>query len=83
MTDRPTFTVILRAEPDVDAVRSLRWALKTLLRRYGLKALAVKECANPVTSLTAPGRRATGHARACGRPSKALPQALPRTLVGS
>lgn len=40
---RPTFTVRLRPEPGVDAMRALRAALKVLLRRFGLKAIDIKE----------------------------------------
>jgi hypothetical protein len=43
MTDRPTFVIVLRPEPGVDPVRALRAALKVLLRRFGLKALEVRE----------------------------------------
>jgi hypothetical protein len=39
----PVFIVKLRALPGVDAVRALRAALKTLLRRYGLKCESVEE----------------------------------------
>jgi hypothetical protein len=43
-TERPTFVVRLRAEPGVDdATRTLRQALKVLLRRFGLRAVAVHE----------------------------------------
>jgi len=37
---RPTFTLILRAERGVDAIRALRALLKVTLRRYGLKCLS-------------------------------------------
>jgi hypothetical protein len=40
---RPTFTVILRAEPGVNPIRALRLALKFLLRRFGLRAVEVNE----------------------------------------
>lgn len=44
----PIFLVRLRALPGVDAVRTLRAALKTLLRKYGLKCLSIEvETANP------------------------------------
>jgi len=39
----PVFVVRLRAGPKVDAIRALRAALKILLRRFGLKAIEVKE----------------------------------------
>jgi hypothetical protein len=42
------FIVRLHALPGVDGVRALRAALKTLLRRYGLKCVSVElENANP------------------------------------
>jgi hypothetical protein len=40
---RPIYTVRLRPEPNVDAVRMLRQALKVLLRRFHLRAIEVKE----------------------------------------
>jgi hypothetical protein len=41
---RPTFTIVLRAEPHVtDPVRALRAALKRLLRSYGLRAVSVEQ----------------------------------------
>lgn len=44
----PVFLVRLRALPGVDGVKALKAALKTLLRRYGLKCLSVEvEPANP------------------------------------
>ena len=43
---RPTYTVRLRPLPGVDAVRALRAALKVLLRRFGLKALEVRQSNN-------------------------------------
>lgn len=42
-TARPTFIVRLQPKPGVDAVRALRAALKVLLRRFGLKAIEVKQ----------------------------------------
>jgi hypothetical protein len=39
---RPIFVLRLRPLPGVDAVRALRAALKTLLRRFGLHALSVE-----------------------------------------
>lgn len=42
--ERPTFTLKLRPEPDVDdATRALRLALKVLLRRFGLRAISIEE----------------------------------------
>lgn len=40
---RQTFLLRLRPEPGVDGVRALRSALKSILRRFGLKALDVRE----------------------------------------
>ena len=40
---RPIFVLRLRPEPRVDAVRALRAALKALLRRFGLRAIDVRE----------------------------------------
>jgi hypothetical protein len=37
----PTFLIRLRAEPGIDPIHALRHALKTLLRRYGLRAVTV------------------------------------------
>jgi hypothetical protein len=42
-SQRPTFTLRLRAEPGVDAIRALRAALKVLLRRYRLRAISISE----------------------------------------
>ena len=39
--DRPLFTVVLRAEPGIDPIRALRFALKRLLRDYGMRAISV------------------------------------------
>jgi hypothetical protein len=41
--DRPIYTLRLRPEPDVDAIHALRAVLKSLLRRHGLRCLAVSE----------------------------------------
>jgi hypothetical protein len=50
MTDtrepRPIFVIRLRAEKGVDALRALRAALKVLGRRFGLRAVEVREEAN-------------------------------------
>jgi hypothetical protein len=40
--DRPTFKLIVRAEPGVDEIRSLRWLLKSMLRRFGIKCLSIE-----------------------------------------
>ena len=45
---RPTFIVVLRAEPDVvDAVKALRAGLKRLLRSHGLRAISVSDQTKP------------------------------------
>jgi hypothetical protein len=40
---RPCYVLTLRAEPNIDAIRMLRLALKVLLRRFGLKAITLHE----------------------------------------
>ena len=47
MLDRPTYTLSIRAEPGTDSVRALRWALKTLLRKYRLRVIAIHEDGKP------------------------------------
>jgi hypothetical protein len=37
------FTVVLQAEPHIDAIRNLRIALKVLKRRYGLRVVTIRE----------------------------------------
>jgi hypothetical protein len=45
---RPIFVLKLRPEPQVtDAVKTLRAALKTLLRRFGLRCIAIDEERQP------------------------------------
>lgn len=41
-TKRPVFVLRLQALPRVDAVKALRATLKSLLRRFGLRALSVE-----------------------------------------
>jgi hypothetical protein len=41
--ERPTYRITLRPGPNVDGVRTLRRALKTLGRRFGLTAISVEE----------------------------------------
>ena len=38
-----TFTIVLQAEPHIDAIRNLRVALKVLKRRYGLRVVTIRE----------------------------------------
>jgi hypothetical protein len=40
---RPIFVLRLRPDPNVDPVRALRAVLKSLLRTYGMKCIAVEE----------------------------------------
>jgi glycine cleavage system regulatory protein len=37
------FTIVLQAEPHIDAIRNLRIALKVLKRRYGLRVVTIRE----------------------------------------
>ncbi len=39
---REQYVVVLEAMPDVDGIRALRFALKVLLRRFGLKAIKIE-----------------------------------------
>jgi hypothetical protein len=39
MTGRPTFTLVVRAEPGVDPERALRRLLKAMLRAFGLRVV--------------------------------------------
>lgn len=44
----PVFVLKLRPEPRVtDSIRVLRFALKELLRRYGLRCIAIREQRQP------------------------------------
>jgi hypothetical protein len=36
-------TIVLEAEPGIDAIRNLRVALKVLKRRYGLRVVTIRE----------------------------------------
>jgi hypothetical protein len=40
---RPVFVLKLRAEPGADGIRSLRWALKALLRRLKLRCIDLRQ----------------------------------------
>ena len=48
-TKRPTeiFVLKLRAAPGIDPIRALRGALKVLGRRFGLRAVEVREESEP------------------------------------
>lgn len=39
---RPIWTLTLRPEPGTDDIRSMRWLLKGLLRRFGFRCLSIK-----------------------------------------
>ena len=41
-----TFTIVLQAEPHIDAIRNLRVALKVLKRRYGLRVVTIRQSRN-------------------------------------
>ena len=41
--DRPTYTIIFRPEPKVDAIKALRSLLKNALRRHGLRCVSIRE----------------------------------------
>ena len=64
MTNRPTFIVALRPEPNVDGVRALRFALKVLKRRFGLQALSVFEKPKEIPDGLAFPRSRGGNGRA-------------------
>ena len=46
-TGRPVFSIRVRAEPGVDAIKSLRALLKVSLRRFGLRAVDATEIQDP------------------------------------
>ena len=41
--ERTRFTIVLEAEPGIDAIRNLHVALKVLMRRYGLRVVTIRE----------------------------------------
>lgn len=45
-----TFTVVLRTRDDATAIHMLRASLKTLWRRYGMKAIAVTDISTRFSS---------------------------------
>jgi hypothetical protein len=53
MSERPTFQVTFRPEPNVDGIRALRQLLKAALRRFGLRAIYVTEL-NQTNKLKSP-----------------------------
>jgi hypothetical protein len=45
--ERPVFVLRIEGRPGADNIKSLRWVLKRLLRRYGLKCLDAREVRDP------------------------------------
>jgi hypothetical protein len=43
--ERGAYVLTVVPEPGVDAIRSLRWGLKSLLRRHGLRCVDLHEAA--------------------------------------
>lgn len=43
MTDRPRYQLTLTPLPGVDAIRALRWILKSVLRRHGMRCISIEE----------------------------------------
>jgi hypothetical protein len=41
--ERPVFILEVRAEPGVDAIRALRWLLKSMRRRFGLRCVSARQ----------------------------------------
>ena len=62
---RPTYVVHLRPEPRTDGIRMLRAGLKTLLRRYRLRCVAISTKAEARKRLTVgkPRRPEAGNRR--------------------
>src|SRR5262245_42210855 len=40
---RPVLVLTVRPEPGIDPIRALRWGLKALLRRFGLRVVSIRE----------------------------------------
>jgi|GEM_PF-6551884 len=40
--DRPVYKLSVRGEPGVDEIRALRWLLKSMLRRFGLRCIDIR-----------------------------------------
>jgi hypothetical protein len=49
MTNKTTFVLKIEALPGVDAIRALRWLLKSLLRRHGFRCVDLREESTPST----------------------------------
>lgn len=41
-SERPVYRLSVRAEPGVDETRALRWLLKGMLRRLGLRCVDIR-----------------------------------------
>lgn len=54
-----TFTITVRTKDGDDSIRTLRAALKVLLRRFGLRAIRVEEELDPVLPKKASKQRYT------------------------
>jgi hypothetical protein len=39
----PRYTLTVEPLPNIDGIKALRWTLKSMLRRHGLKCVAVSE----------------------------------------
>jgi hypothetical protein len=59
------FMLLLEPKPGINPIRALRWALKGLLRHYGLGAISIREI-DP--------------AAGCGAASQSQPHALPPAI---
>ena len=47
MTARPTFLLKLQPLPNVDGIRAMRWVLKALLRKHGLRCVSIEQTTAP------------------------------------
>jgi hypothetical protein len=43
MIRAPVYIIAVTPRPGVDDIRALRWALKAMLRRFGLRCLSIEE----------------------------------------
>jgi hypothetical protein len=43
----PTFVLRLQPVPGTDGVRAMRWVLKTLLRKHGLRCVSIEQTTAP------------------------------------
>jgi hypothetical protein len=44
---QPTFVLTLQPIPGTDGVRAMRWVLKTLLRKHGLRCVSIEQTTAP------------------------------------